>query len=138
MKSLNKTSKDLLSELEWEEKIRTELSDSILYFEYEEIEEETTLHLITISKSHGERFLFHRVKSFSRSNCLYEMHRYIVSDYKKNAEHYEIHWMKKKSGEKSLRSWFYGKSFLEVMDKFFYLKDPSEVSILEIKLMPLS
>jgi hypothetical protein len=25
-----------------------------------------------------------------------------------------------------------------VMDKFFYLKDPSEVSILEIKLMPLS
>jgi hypothetical protein len=137
MKSLNKSSEDLITELQWEEKIKSALSESILYFEYEETEEKTVLHIITISKNHGERFLFHRVTSHtnSRIRCLEDMWTYI-EEYKKSMEHYHIQWMKK--GESSQSSWFYGRTFLEVVDKFFYGKDPSNVKILEMKLMPLS
>jgi hypothetical protein len=64
------------------------------------------------------------------------MLKYIKSDYKKNMEHYEINW--KIKGEKSQKSWFYGKSFLDVVDKFFYMKDAAEIIIYEIKMMPIS
>jgi hypothetical protein len=137
MKADNKTSEVLLAELKYEEKIRKELEDVILYFDYEDGEEDCSLSLVTISKTHGQRFLFHRIKSHSRNNCLYEMLKYIQSNYKKNMEHYEINW-KIRGERESQRSWFYGRSFLDVIDKFFYMKDPGEISIYEIKMMPIS
>jgi len=137
MKADNKTSEVLLAELKYEEKIRKELEDVILYFDYEDGEEDCSLSLVTISKTHGQRFLFHRIKSHSRNNCLYEMLKYIQSNYKKNMEHYEINW-KIRGERESQRSWFYGRSFLAVIDKFFYMKDPGEISIYEIKMMPIS
>lgn len=133
----NKTSEVLLAELNCESNIRKELEDVVLYFDYEDREEDCTLSLVTISKTHGQRFLFHRVKSHSRNNCLYEMLKYIQSDYKKNMEHYEINW-KIKGQKECQKSWFYGKSFLDVVDKFFYMKDAAEIIIYEIKMMPIS
>lgn len=142
MNSINKTSDVLLKEIELEDKIRKELSDVILYFDYQEYEnmgDEASLSLITISKNHGERFLFHKVIDNSKMDCLIKMLEYITSDYKKNLEHYEVTWKNKKSSEtKSQKSWFCGRSFLEVMDKFYYLKDTSDIIIFNIKLMPLS
>jgi hypothetical protein len=62
---------------------------------------------------------------------------YIKSDYKLNFNNYEIIWVKK--GEmKSNISWFHGKSFLDIVDKFFYLKDPSDIVIYEVRLKPQS
>ena len=136
MKADNKTSEVLLAELRYEDQIRKELEDVVLYFDYEDGEEDCTLSLVTISKVHGQRFLFHRIKSHSRNNCLYEMRRYIQSNYKKNMEHYEINWRMR--GGESQKSWFYGRSFLDVIDKFFYMKDPDEISVYEIKMMPIS
>ena len=137
MNSINKSSQTLLAELEYETKIREELNDAVLYFDYEDNEDSCVLSLVTISKTHGQRFLFHRVLSHSRTNCLYEMLKYIQSDYIKNMEHYEINWAVK--GEnKTQKSWFYGKSFLDVISKFFHMKDSSEISIYEIKMMPMS
>ena len=55
MNSINKTSDVLLKEIELEDKIRKELSDVILYFDYQEYEnmgDEASLSLITISKNH--------------------------------------------------------------------------------------
>ncbi len=141
MNSINKTSDVLLKEIELEDKIKKELSDVILYFDYQEYEnmgDGSSLSLITISKNHGERFLFHKVLDNSKIDCLSQMLEYITSDYKKNLEHYEIIWKNKKSSESTQKSWFCGRSFLEVMDKFYYLKDTSDIIIFNIKLMPLS
>jgi hypothetical protein len=137
MNSLNKTSDILLAEISIEEKIRKELPEVSLYFDFTDSDESTELSLVTISKSHGERFLFHKTKSHSRLQCLQEMINYIQSKYKKNLEHYEIIWAKKVDMI-SQKSWFCGSSFLEVMDKFYYMKDTSEIRIFEIRLMPIS
>ncbi len=137
MNSLNKSSEILLAEMTAEDIIRKELNDVVLYFDYQEDENETELSLITISKNHGERFLFHKIKGKSKLNCLNSMIDYIKSDYKLNFNNYEIIWVKK--GEmKSNISWFHGKSFLDVVDKFFHLKDPSDIVIYEVKLKPQS
>lgn len=134
---LNRTSDVLLQELSIEEKIREELKDSHVYFEFDKINEyQVGLSVITISKNHNERFLFHKTTSISKIGCLKDMLTYIVSDFKKNLEHYEIIWCKK--GEDRKKSWFYGKSFLDVIDKFYYQKDPSEILIYSIQMNPLS
>lgn len=137
MNYLNKTSETLLAEITFENKIREELPEVTIYFDYQEVESDTILSLITISKEHGERFLFHKIKSHSKSNCLYEMLTFIKSDYKKNLETYEIIW-RKKNDIKDQKSWFCGRSFLEIIDKFYYSKDTSEIIIYKIELKPIS
>ena len=95
MNSLNKSSEILLAEMTSEDVIRKELDDVTLYFDYQETDTETELSLITISKNHGERFLFHKTSSNSKLSCLSKMIDYIKSDYKKNFQNYEIVWRKK-------------------------------------------
>jgi len=139
MNSLNKSSEILIAEMQSESLIRKELDDVILYFDYTEDDStsNTVLSLITISKNHGERFLFHKIESTSKLKCLSKMIDYIKSDFKVNHQNYEIVWVKK--GEiKSNISWFHGKSFLDVVDKFFYMKDPSDILIYEVKMKPMS
>jgi hypothetical protein len=140
MNSLNKSAETLLAELEIENKIRLELPEVNLYFDFSDGEEKTEFRLVTISKTHGERFLFHKSTSTSRLSCLDDMLKYINGNYKKNLEHYEIIWSKKINSTlgETQKSWFCGSSFLDVMDKFFYLKDTSEIRIFKIKLMPIS
>ena len=70
MNSLNKSSEILLSEMTSEDIIRKELDDVTLYFDYQETDSETELSLITISKNHGERFLFHKISSNSKPRIL--------------------------------------------------------------------
>lgn len=137
MNSLNKSSDILLSELSTQESIEKELPEVKLYFDFEDGESHTELSLVTISKIHGERFLFHKTMGNSRLDCLEQMLNFIKSDYKKNLENYEVQWAKK-SDMSTQKSWFCGSSFLEVMDKFFYLKDTSEIRIFLVKLMPIS
>lgn len=138
MNSINKSSQILLDELDYENKIRQELNEVILYFDYTEGDEgRTELSLITISKNHGERFLFHKTDSYSRLNCLQKMLEYLKSDYKKNYQNYEIIW-RKKDERVDNRSWFNGKSFLEVIDKFYYMKDASDILVYSVKQLPLS
>ena len=84
MNSLNKSSEILLAEMTSEDIIRKELDDVTLYFDFQETDTETELSLITISKNHGERFLFHKTSSNSKLSCLSKMIDYIKSDYKKN------------------------------------------------------
>lgn len=137
MNSFNKTSDVLLAEMSVEDIIRKELPEVTLYFDYQEYFTETELYLVTISKIHGERFLFHKIKSESKLLCLNKMLEYIKSDYKKNYLNYEIIWRKKEDSKDTV-SWFCGRSFLEVMEKFFHLKDSQDIIIFEVKLKPMS
>ena len=95
MNSINKSSEILLEEIASEDIIRKELDDVTLYFDYQETDSETELSLITISKNHGERFLFHKIISNTKLFCLIKMIDYIKSDYKVNHQNYEIVWRKK-------------------------------------------
>jgi hypothetical protein len=137
MNSINKTSDILLEEIQIENQIRKELDETTLYFDYTENDIYTELDLITISKVHGERFLFHKVRNVNKLNCLNSMLDYIRSDYKKNFQTYEIVWKRKTTNE-DIKSWFCGKSFIEIIDKFYHLKDINEVIIYSVTLKPLS
>jgi hypothetical protein len=137
MNLFNKSSEVLIEELNVEQTIRLLLPDVNIYFDYQELESETELNLVTISKTHGERFLFHKIKSNSKLNCLKSMLDYIQSDYQTNYQNYEIQWAKK--GElKTYISWFYAKSFIECIDKFFHLKDTQEIIVYSVTLRPQS
>lgn len=138
MNSLNKSSETLLLEIKLQDLIKLELPDSNLYFDFTEDNlDYSALSLVTISRNHGERFLFHKTEGNSRVSCLREMLDYIKSDYKKKLENYEILWANK-SDMVFKKSWFCGNSFIDIMDKFFYMKDTSEIRVLEVKLMPIS
>jgi hypothetical protein len=137
MNSLNKSSEILLAEMTSEDTIRKELDDVTLYFDYQETDTETELSLITISKNHGERFLFHKTSSINKLICLGKMIDYIQSDYKKNFQNYEIVWRKKGDSTDNI-SWFNGKSFLSIIDKFYFMKDPSDILIYEVKMKPMA
>ena len=133
----NKPSSILLEELKLEEEIKKELNDVIVYFDYQEDDEKIELSLITISKNHGERFLFHRCTSKNKIDSLKSMLTYIKSDYKNNRMNYEVIWTKKGEGKSNI-SWFHGISFIEIMDKFYFMKDPADVIIYEVKLKPMA
>lgn len=120
-----------------EQLIRDEFPEVNLYFDYQETDLDTELHLVTISKTHGERFLFHKIKSLTKLHCLNLMIEYIRSDYKKNYQNYEIIWRKKEDNKDSI-SWFCGRSFLDVIEKFFHLKDSQDIIIFEVKLKPMT
>ena len=137
MNSLNKSSEILLAEMTYEDIIRKELDEVTLYFDYQETDSETELSLITISKNHGERFLFHKTSSISKLYCLSKMIDYIKSDYKKNFQNYEIVWRKKGDSKDNI-SWFNGKSFLDIVDKFYFMKDPADIIIYDVKMKPMS
>jgi len=137
MNSLNKSSEILLAEMTSEDIIRKELNDVTIYFDYQEDDSETELSIITISKNHGERFLFHKIKAGSKISCLSKMIDYIKSDYKLNHQNYEIIW-RKKGDAKDNTSWFHGKSFLDIVDKFYFMKDPADIIIYEVKMKPMA
>jgi hypothetical protein len=137
MNSLNKSSEILLAEMTSEDIIRKELNDVTIYFDYQEDDSETELSIITISKNHGERFLFHKIKAGSKISCLSKMIDYIKSDYKLNHQNYEIIWRKKGDANDNT-SWFHGKSFLDIVDKFYFMKDPADVIIYEVKMKPMA
>lgn len=137
MNSFNKTSEVLMAEMAAEQLIRDEFPEVNLYFDYQETDLDTELYLVTISKTHGERFLFHKIKSLTKLSCLNLMIEYIRSDYKKNYQNYEIVW-RKKEDKKDTVSWFCGRSFLDVMEKFFHLKDSQDIIIFEVKLKPMA
>ncbi len=133
----NKPSSILLEELKLEDEIKKELSDVIVYFDYQENNDETELSLITISKNHGERFLFHKCTSKNKIDSLKSMLTYIKSDYKTNRMNYEVLWAKKGEGKSNI-SWFHGISFIEIIDKFYFMKDPADIIIYEVKLKPMA
>ncbi len=137
MNSLNKSSEILLTEMTSEDIIRKELNDVTIYFDYQEDDSETELSIITISKNHGERFLFHKIKAGSKISCLSKMIDYIKSDYKLNHQNYEIIW-RKKGDAKDNTSWFHGKSFLDIVDKFYFMKDTADIIIYEVKMKPMA
>lgn len=140
MNAQNKSSQTLLAELELQQEISKELSEATVYFDFTEDDEICELSLVTISKSHGQRFLFHKTKKHAtRLYCLSEMIEYIKGDYKNNAENYEIIWsFRGESQARPQKSWFHGKNFLDVIDKFFYMKDPAEIIVYNVNLLPLS
>jgi len=137
MNSFNKSSEVLIAEMNAEQLIRELLPEVSIYFDYNEQEQETELNLVTISKTHGERFLFHKIKSTGKLSCLNSMIEYIRSDYQNNYQNYEIKWTKK-GHQQTITSWFYAKSFIECIDKFFHLKDTQEIIVYSVTLKPQS
>ncbi len=135
----------LLKEIDLENKIREQLDDTQIYFDYNIVPEPDGLEfpiikldLITINKEHNQKFLFHSVKGGSKIEILKNMIAYIT-DYKKNLEIYAIEWLDiKRDGVSGniQTSWFRGNDITDVLNKFYYEKEKSQFKIFKIKLMP--
>jgi hypothetical protein len=134
----------LLKEMELENQIRQALDDTQIYFDYNIINLNETqqnptlkLDLITINSEHNHKFLFHSLTGISKISLLHEMTNYI-KEYKRNRDNYEIEWLNNNLNEKMQKSWFRGNDIFDVLNKFYYNKDKSQLKIFRIQLMPMS
>jgi hypothetical protein len=134
----------LLKEIELENHIRQLLDDTQIYFDYNVLnfsqEGEVPLlklDLITISREHNQKFLFHSVTGGTKVGLLREMIKYI-DEYKRQQENYEIEWMNYNTSDKMQTSWFRGNDIFDVLNKFYYNKEKSQFKIFKIKLTPMA
>lgn len=134
----------LLKEIELENQIRQLLDDTQIYFDYNLLNFNEQgealmlkLDLITISREHNHKFLFHSVVATSKVALLREMMRYI-DEYKRQQENYQIEWTHLKDVNRMQNSWFRGNDIFDVLNKFYYGKEKSQFKIFGIKLMPMS
>ncbi|MGD1841842.1 MAG: hypothetical protein ACFB0B_13245 [Thermonemataceae bacterium] len=131
----------LLKEIDLENYIREQLSETQIYFDYNFVPYDDNkvplirLDLITINKEHNQKFLFHAITGGSKIAILEEMIVYI-KEYTANLENYAIEWLDTKHNTKVQVSWFRGKDIFDVLEKFYYEKEKSRFKIMKIKLMP--
>lgn len=121
--------------IDLENKIKSYFDNCDVYFEYGV----DKLDVFTISKSHGETFLFDSVSCIN-SNKKYGLIQILdrlVNNPKIYLVHYEVEWLDKKSETHiTNKSWFYGRDLLDILNKFYVNKDRSSIVIFSIDLRP--
>jgi hypothetical protein len=107
-----------------------------LVFNYEETDEGTSLHVITINPRHNQSFLFHATEGVDKLEALRSMLEY-VKTYKERTSSYTIQWSAR--GDNNLQtSYFRAKNVLEALDKLFYDRDPNSITVFSVMLNPIS
>ena len=113
---------------------------SFCHFNYEKISStHYKLVILTSNEKHNELFIFYvSEQKPTQLECLQDAYKFISEIQNKKNEYltYEVEWSKK--GGNRIISHFYGKDFLEIIDKFFSNKEINEYVIWRISLMPIS
>lgn len=139
---------DQISKLVFKDNGRT------VHFEYTSVDVETPINSIpgmpdlytkvkkykvsahTYNSQTQETFLLRSESGRSYEYCLERILVY-VQCHRKTYNSYTVNWAKKGTNDKNI-SYFNGSSIIEIMDKFFEGKDPSEYNVYEIKMNPTS
>lgn len=112
------------------------LDDEHLMFEYNEESGRVKLDLITINPRHNQSFLFHTVRSASRTEALREMLNYIQHQ-RERENSYTIQWSVR--GKNILHtSYFRARNVYEALDKLNYGRDMSTINVYSVVLNPIS
>jgi hypothetical protein len=107
-----------------------------LVFNYEETDEGTSLHVITINPRHNQSFLFHATLGTDKLDALHTMLDY-VRNYKERTSSYTIQWSAR--GDNALQtSYFRARNIMEALDKLFYDRDPNSITVFSVMLNPIS
>ncbi len=107
-----------------------------LVFNYEETDEGTSLHVITINPRHNQSFLFHATLGTDKLDALHAMLDY-VRNFKERTSSYTIQWSAR--GDNALQtSYFRARNIMEALDKLFYDRDPNSITVFSAMLNPIS
>jgi hypothetical protein len=107
-----------------------------LVFNYEETDEGTSLHVITINPRHNQSFLFHATLGTDKLDALQAMLDY-VRTFKERTSSYTIQWSAR--GDNALQtSYFRARNIMEALDKLFYDRDPNSITVFSVMLNPIS
>jgi len=94
------------------------------------------LYIITHNPIHKIPFLFLKTWGVTEETALENALIELEHPNKGNENPYTIVW--EKIGENTQKSYFSGYSMYEILDKFYYGKNPKEYIIFEVKLNPIS
>ena len=105
-------------------------------FQYQELDKEIKLDLVTLNPKHNQSFLFHSVVGYSKVDSLNKMLEYI-ENYKDKESSYTIQWsLKENSGLNT--SYFRAANLLSAIEKFYFERDISSTVVFSVVLNPIS
>jgi hypothetical protein len=123
-------------------RLQTEIEEYIglgknsLVYNYDEHENRSTLHLITINPRHNQSFLFHISEGVDRVDATQHMLEY-VKNYKDREGSYTIQW--KLNSDSALHtSYFSAKNIMSALDKLYFDRDPNGITVFSVNLNPVS
>ena len=117
-------------------KIIEEDNSCSTHFEYENVDGQTEITIITYNPIHHEQFVLKKEKSKTAESALRKILEYLETT-RKQQNTYTLVWLKK--GENKTRtSYFTGSDMKDVLEKFYHNKESEDYIIYEIKLNPES
>jgi len=112
------------------------LNTENLVFEYSAHNNTIKLDLITVNPRHNQSFLFHTSEGIDKIDALKKMREYVNRKYKEENS-YTIQWITVGSDELHT-SYFRAKDMYVALDKLYYGRDMTTISVYIIKLNPIS
>ncbi len=107
-----------------------------LKFQYQELDKEVKLDLITFNPKHNQSFLFHSAIGFGKIDALYKMLDYL-KNYKEKESSYTIQWSLKESTELNT-SYFRASNLPSAIEKFYFERDVNSTVVFSVVLNPIS
>ena len=112
------------------------LDSNSMVFNYSTVDGKVKLDLVTVNPRHSQSFLFHSVISYEKIDAVKEMLSY-VKDYRDKESSYTIQWTVK--GENELHtSYFRARTILEALDKLYYGRDATTITVFSVVLNPIT
>jgi predicted ATP-grasp superfamily ATP-dependent carboligase len=112
------------------------LNGAQLLFEYNQVDGQVKLDLITVNPRHSQSFLFHSVAGFSRVDALQKMLDYVQS-YRDKTSSFTIQWMAR--GDRELQtSYFRASNVYDALDKLYYGRDINTITVFSVVLNPIA
>lgn len=105
-----------------------------LVYNFDEHNNKTILHLVTLNPRHNQSFLFHLEEGYDKIDVLKKMLKYVKS-YKDKESTYTIQW--KKASDNTLQtSYFSAKNAQGALDKLTYDRDPNSITVFSVIMNP--
>jgi hypothetical protein len=110
-------------------------TDNLVY-EYTGNGSNIKLDLITVNPRHNQSFLFHSAEGIDKVDALKKMLGYVKQNYK-DENSYTIQWTTINATDLHT-SYFRAKNMYEALDKLYYGRDMTTISVYIVKLNPIS
>ena len=112
------------------------LEKDTLVFDYNQVDGNARLNLITINPRHHQSFLFHSVTAYDRLEALNKMLNY-VKNIKDKENHYTVQWMTR-SDDELHTSYFRASNIYDALDKLYFGRDMNTITVFSVVLNPIT
>ncbi|MDZ4838576.1 MAG: hypothetical protein SGJ04_01080 [Bacteroidota bacterium] len=107
-----------------------------LIFDFRSDSGKEYLDLITVNPKHRQSFLYHTTIGTDKLDALFKMLEYVES-HSQAENSYTIQWMHKEENELHT-SYFRGGNVYEALDKLYFGRDITAITVYFVKLNPIS